>query len=218
MLASLLLLALLVQPPAGEEKVKEPELRQELLARYKKDQNARFAYVNFMAKHKIQGADPAKKLDPEVQKELDQLSKTMHDTDKDDLVWMKQVVEKHGWPGASLIGKAGADAAWLLVQHADTDRDFQALCLKKMETLPSGEVEPRHIAYLTDRILVGRGKKQRFGTQGKWEQGKLVASPIEDPEHVDERRKSVGLEPLAEYFKQMEKAYSQPQKPNFKKP
>jgi len=43
------------------------------------------------------------------------------------------------------------------------------------------------IAYLTDRILVGTGKKQKYGTQANLKDGKAVAAPIDDEEHVDER-------------------------------
>ncbi len=38
---------------------------------------------------------------------------------------MKQIVAQHGWPGEKLVGAMGAQAAWLLVQHVDHDREFQ---------------------------------------------------------------------------------------------
>jgi hypothetical protein len=59
------------------------------------------------------------------------------------------------------------------------------------------KVEPQHMAHLTDRILVMRGKKQKYGTQATWVNGKIVASPIEDEATVDERRKALGLEPMS---------------------
>jgi hypothetical protein len=34
-----------------------------------------------------------------------------------------------------------------------------------------------------------------------------VPLPIEDEQNVDERRKAIGLEPIAEYFKQMNEFY-----------
>jgi hypothetical protein len=198
-------------PPADVETPKLPELQKELQSRFKKDQDARMALINFIAKNKFGGSVASAHLEPALREEHEKLLQQVQAVDRDDLAWMKEIIAKHGWPGKSLVGKPGADAAWLLVQHADTDRDFQELCLKKMKEMPQGEVEGRHIAYLTDRILIGRGKKQVYGTQGKWENGKIVASPIEDEAHVDDRRKAVGLEPLAEYLKQMEKAYTQPE-------
>jgi hypothetical protein len=63
------------------------------------------------------------------------------------------------------------------------------------------------MAYLTDRILVMRGEKQKYGTQATWVNGKIVASPIEDEATVDERRKALGLEPMSLYLKRMEALY-----------
>ena len=76
-----------------------------------------------------------------------------------------------------------------------------------MEAMPQGEVSPQDIAYLTDRILTGTGKKQRYGTQGVLKDGKFVLYPIEDEQHVDDRRKEIGLGPLADYVRMMEEAY-----------
>lgn len=78
--------------------------------------------------------------------------------------------------------------------------------------LPKGDVEARDIAYLTDRILVGTGKKQKYGTQANFKDGKVVAAPIDDELHVDERREALGVEPLKEYLKLIEEIYTKPQK------
>ena len=53
-----------------------------------------------------------------------------------------------------------------------------------------------HITYLTDRVLVGEGKPQRYGTQLENKDGKLTPYPLEDPENVDERRRAIGMSPL----------------------
>ncbi|MEM9209341.1 MAG: DUF6624 domain-containing protein, partial [Pseudomonadota bacterium] len=39
------------------------------------------------------------------------------------------IIESLGWPGISLVGKAGGDAAWLIVQHAIAQPAFQRKCL-----------------------------------------------------------------------------------------
>jgi hypothetical protein len=192
-------------PPA---KVKLPELHKEIQARVKTDQDARYALIAFTAKHKMTGK-PGTDLALNVTREYEKLNKRMQEIDEKNTAWLKGVVEKHGWPGESLVGTDGAHRAWLLVQHADRDRDFQEQCLKKMEALPAGEVDRRDIAYLTDRVLVGQGKKQKYGTQAQFKDGKAVPLPIEDESGVDKRRKEAGLEPLAQYLKQMEKVYTQ---------
>ena len=63
----------------------------------------------------------------------------------------------------------------------------------------ANELDRSLIALTIDRIRVGQGKPQVYGTQFKEVDGKLVLEPLQDPQHVDQRRASVGLPPLAEY-------------------
>jgi hypothetical protein len=121
-----------------------------------------------------------------------------HNTQK-----MKRIIAQYGWPGESLVGPVGAQAAWLLVQHADHDREFQKQCHGLLElAVKNGEAQAGHLAYLTDRICVGDGVPQVYGTQLEY--------PIADPEHVDERRAEACLPPLEEYLastKQITKSF-----------
>ena len=72
-----------------------------------------------------------------------------------------------------------------------------------------GEASGKDLAYLTDRVLLAEGKKQIYGTQFMQVDGKSEPRPMEDPEHVDDRRKEVGLEPIAEYAKRLREVYKQ---------
>src|SRR5688500_17237711 len=99
--------------------------------------------------------------------------------DADNATWLKQVIATHGWPGKSLVSKDGAKVARLFAQHADHDRAFQKQALMLLETaVAKGEAEAADLAYLTDRVLVGEGKPQRYGTQFHIVDGKLVSQPI----------------------------------------
>ncbi len=111
-----------------------------------------------------------------------------------------EIVEDVGWPGSSLVGAEGAEAAWLIVQHAIGDPPLQRRCLPLLEAAAeTGEAPRWQAAYLDDRIRVLEGRKQRFGTQmDAAPDGEPVPFPIEDPEGVDQRRAAIGLEPLAE--------------------
>ena len=84
---------------------------------------------------------------------------------------------------------------------------FRVDMARMMEKAPKGEVDVKDLAYLTDRVLANEGKKQRYGTQAVFRDGKAVAKPIEDEAKVDERRKGVGLPPLREYLRQIEAVY-----------
>jgi hypothetical protein len=184
--------------PAADE-----ALRQELLKRVKEDQDYRGRVVALFRKKAEAATDEARK---EIDKELEPLLKQGQDVDRRNTAWLKGVVDKHGWPGKTLVGRDGAQAAWLLVQHADLDREFQKKCLPLLEAaVKEGEAQPMHLAYLTDRVRVAEGKKQVYGTQMRTVDGKTEPAPIEDESDVDKRRKAVGLGPLADYIKGFQK-------------
>ena len=199
---AMLLAICIADPPAA--KVQEPRLRDELLTRMEAEQKARFAAIQagtFSPKTPGKG-DTKPTPDPAVWKKVEELDTANRE-------WLKGVIAKHGWPGQSLVGIEGAHAAWLLVQHADQDRAFQKQCLERLKkAVKAREASATDLAYLTDRVLVGEGKKQLYGTQLMQKEGKLVPQPIEEPAHVDERRKAAGLPPLATYLEMAAKALS----------
>ena len=52
---------------------------------------------------------------------------------------------------------------------------------------------------LEDRIRFFEGRPQRYGTQLDWDaEGNLSPGQVEDPERLAQRRRAVGLPPLAE--------------------
>lgn len=120
---------------------------------------------------------------------------------------MKEIVADIGWPTVSKVGMQGASNAWLLVQHADHDVDFQEHCLQLMKDAPVGEVDVTHIAYLTDRVRVNCGRGQLYGTQFTQEDGKHLPRAIEDEANIDVRRAEVGLGPLSEQIELMYQRY-----------
>lgn len=169
--------------------VADEKLRQELLDRMEKDQVVR----NKVMKQKGEGAD----------------FEEMIQVDRDNTAWLKKTIDHHGWPGKALVGVDGAHAAWLLLQHADLDLAFQKKCLPLLAAaVKRNDASAQDLAYLVDRVRVAEKKPQIYGTQLDQVDGKLKPKPIEDEEHVDERRKEVGLPPLSEYLKFAEEAFS----------
>lgn len=120
---------------------------------------------------------------------------------------MKEIVDKIGWPTVSKVGKEVSEMAWLLVQHADHDVEFQKRCLQLMREKPEEEVSMSDSAYLEDRIRVNEGKPQIYGTQFYGEGANYGPRPIEDPENVNERRKKLGMESLEEYREHLKEKY-----------
>jgi hypothetical protein len=81
-------------------------------------------------------------------------------------------------------------------------------CLELMKTSGEGEVLPRNIAYLEDRILAFSDRPQIYGTQFHTTEDGLVPFPIVDIEHLEVRRSSMGLEPYEDNYQRILKTYS----------
>ncbi|HXG68543.1 MAG TPA: DUF6624 domain-containing protein [Blastocatellia bacterium] len=110
------------------------------------------------------------------------------------------IMEEYGWPGCSLVGEDGEEAAWLIAQHAIGDPPLQRRGLELIrQAAAQGETPAWQAAMLEDRIRMFEGKPQLYGTQYDWDENGLMSPcPIEDAERVDERRLAVGLGPLEE--------------------
>ncbi|OGI95776.1 hypothetical protein A2917_00480 [Candidatus Nomurabacteria bacterium RIFCSPLOWO2_01_FULL_42_17] len=129
------------------------------------------------------------------------------EVDKRNTERMKEIIAKIGFPTISKVGKEASHNAWLLIQHADLDVEFQKMCLELMKGLPSQEVARRDVAYLEDRIRVNQKQGQIYGTQFTQEGGKHIPQPIEDEENVDIRRAKMGMDTLADQIALMYKKY-----------
>lgn len=113
---------------------------------------------------------------------------------------LDQIIAEHGWPTVELVGAEAADAAWLIVQHAISWPKLQRRCLDALQReAGAGRIPPWRPAMLLDRIRTLEGRPQIFGTSFDWDEaGQMSPLPIEDAEGVDERRASVGLDPLSD--------------------
>jgi hypothetical protein len=113
---------------------------------------------------------------------------------------MRAILAEHGWPGRSLVGEDANAAAWLLLQHAILDPDLMRSAVPMIDrAVQVGETDAKYLAFLVDRIRTLEGLPQIYGTQYDWDaEGELSPLPIDEPALVDERRRTVGLETLAE--------------------
>lgn len=135
-------------------------------------------------------------------------TKLIETIDLENLLCLKAIIERFGWPGFKLVGEEGADKMWLLVQHCDRDLEFQKACLQLLEDAVAKEDAPkRHLAYLRDRILVNEGLPQLYGTQMLIIDGQVIPRSIEKESQLDERRADMGLEPFNEYISLIKKVY-----------
>jgi len=176
------------------DRMTRPALRRALLVRVEIDQDVRRRLVREGMEHS----------DPD-----DLLLREAAQVDGENLRWLKHVVRQDGFPSTAMVGSDGVQAAFVLTQHADSDLAFQKRMLQILAPrVPLGEIRPGQFALLTDRVLIGEGKPQRFGTQFEKAGGEFRPIEIEDAAHVDERRAALGIISLEDYACVVSAAYS----------
>lgn len=108
---------------------------------------------------------------------------------------LSDVIDSIGYPTIAKVGKAGSEAAWLIIQHSIGQPKFMRKCLTLLEkAVLEQQANPKNLAYLTDRIASFEGHPQLYGTQFDWdENGVLSPNPFDDLAKVNQRRKAAGL-------------------------
>jgi hypothetical protein len=121
------------------------------------------------------------------------------------------IMTRYGWPGEPQVGQDGAEAAWLIVQHAIAHPALQRRALTALLAAAArGEVPAAQAAMLEDRIRTFEGRPQLYGTQFDWDAaGELSPLPIEDLADLESRRRAVGLGPLEEEIQARRQAMAQ---------
>lgn len=120
---------------------------------------------------------------------------------------LRHIITHYGWPGRSLVGEDGAEAAWKIAQHAILDPQLQEDCRVLLEAaFQTGECPGIHLAMLTDRVHMQKGEPQIYGSIFVGgENGALVPWTIADPEYVDQRRAAMQMPPLAEHSDKLQR-------------
>ncbi|MCB1759742.1 MAG: hypothetical protein KDI68_08190 [Gammaproteobacteria bacterium] len=162
--------------------IENEALREELIARAERDQELLQSLK-----------DAGELMDDEYHPQLKQLH-------QDNTLRARELLREGGWPGISQVGEDGSDAMWLIVQHSVLEPEFMLSCVPELERLVrKNEAKGWQLAFLQDRALMLQEQPQIYGTQHLLDaDGELQPYRLADPAGVDELRKAVGLEPLAE--------------------
>lgn len=106
-----------------------------------------------------------------------------------------------GWPRQSVEGVQAARNAWLVAQGRSADLPFQRQVVRQLELAAlDGEAAVVHLATASDRLAVREGRRQRYGTQLRQVDGcTWDYYPLDDQPRVEARRKRLGLPPLEEH-------------------
>lgn len=122
--------------------------------------------------------------------------------------WLKAYVARWGWPTSQQMGRAAVESAFLIVQHAVHDTVFMRAMLPAIVAAHRrGDLDGGAVAMLTDRLEVKAGHRQIYGTQLSLRNGRWLLDPIADSARVDERRRTMGLPPLAEYLRLIDSVF-----------
>lgn len=114
---------------------------------------------------------------------------------------LKKLIQELGFPVLSNAGDEGVRLAWLIIQHAIPDPDFMKQSLIEMRLAAAQQDFPLDLlAYTEDRIAFLEGKPQLYGTHFDWHEGEMKLTPVADPVLLDQRRRAIGLPPIAEAF------------------
>jgi hypothetical protein len=134
---------------------------------------------------------------------ISEINKKSLKADKNNLKKVIAILDKYGWMGPEEIGEQGNLTLFLVIQHSDLPTQQKYLPLMR-EAVKINKAFASDLALLEDRIALGQGKKQIYGSQMTmdFQTGQYMLSPIEDEVNVNKRRAAVGLEPIEEYVKQ----------------
>jgi hypothetical protein len=141
---------------------------------------------------------------------IDELASKMNQFDSLNYYNLKLIVDKFGFPGYDIVGQEGSNTFWLLIQHQDKNLGFQKEVLKLMKIqVDLKNASPWNYAYLIDRVNVNSRELQIYGTQMQLngDKSSYEPKPVIEPNKLDERRASVGLNSIEEYINTMNERY-----------
>ena len=118
------------------------------------------------------------------------------------------LIDQKGWPRVKDVGSEAAMAAYLVAMHTNDGSQKRYLPMIK-EICEANELPWVRYANIYDRCLFNENKPQKYGTHTRFNEQTRSEElyPLEDESKVDEWRKEIGLEPLAEYLAKMNIRY-----------
>jgi hypothetical protein len=122
--------------------------------------------------------------------------------DSSNRIAISNFINKYGWLGKDEVGYNGNATLFLVIQHSDTATQEKFLPVLK-KAVKEKKAQPGDLALLIDRLSVIKYGYQIYGSQVHEDPTtkKPVFFPIKDEKEVDNRRKNMDMEPLADYAK-----------------
>ncbi len=165
------------------------QLKSQLDSIYNYDQKYRKNIIDFIQKNEAN------------QKKIGSALHEMNFQDQINIKKVENILDTYGWLGSQEIGDKANSALFLVIQHADLTVQKKYLPILK-DAVKNNKALPSDLALLEDRVAIGSGRKQIYGSQVDKDSitKKFYLLPLDDPENVDSRRLSVGLPILSKYL------------------
>lgn len=135
------------------------------------------------------------KLDQEVRTNPKK-EKDANKVDADNQVYIKKILKAIGWLDSKRFGSATTEAAFYIIQHSGNISLMKTAVSELKKEIDINKRFKGVYAFAYDRLQILLGKKQKYGTQYGYLNGKKVLFPLEDEKKVEEFRKEMGLKPL----------------------
>lgn len=104
----------------------------------------------------------------------------------------ERLINEHGLPTFRNVGYEGFYSAYIIMMHIHSELQ-DSLIEKLIPLMKTGDVPRDKMAYMIDRSLVIKKLPQRYGCQ-VYRGGR--SQPVEDIDHLNERRETMGLYPV----------------------
>lgn len=113
---------------------------------------------------------------------------------KDSLSFAKidHILDVYGYPGKAIAGDA-APIPFYILGFAPTALKEKHLG-KLTVAATRDDISLKSLAFFIDKLRLAKGEKQLYGTQFYLKKDEYVRYPVEDEEHLENRRASMGLE------------------------
>lgn len=186
-----------------QNEIKSEKVDEQKTVVYNQDLAKEFEKMSVIDQLAATNANPPEKYSHLSQEEWSAFKDSVYTTHQKRI---KEVFDQYGFAGFDLVGKKGSSDFWVMVQHSNHNPEFQLDVLEKMKIeVDKGNADSRNYGLLVDRVKLNTGQAQIYGTQVDYNKEICQAFPknLADSVNVNERRKSIGLQPLEEYLNEM---------------
>lgn len=166
--------------------VRNEELRREILRMHEADQAVRA--------FQLQGRGP-NEAEMRAMKERDEATTKR----------LSEILDRYGFPGVKMVGLNATRYFITMLVHSPSVGLMKRALPHVKRAARRGEIPPDDFVMLADDVSVNEGKLQLYGTNFKFDGDKLALLPTQDPAHLDERRRKMGLPPISVYMQFMAK-------------